>query len=77
MNPNEYQVFEFNTGEIVNVPVEQKLRITRARPDGLPPMKFDKPRRPSSSSSTPRKRKQSGKGIGNSFRSSIPWIVYK
>lgn len=78
LKPNEYRVFELNTGENVNVPVINEKRITRARAQKL---KFDKPDPPrknkTPSSSTPSKKKQGGRGLGNNFKTYIPWIAYK
>lgn len=80
VNPEEYRTFELDNGEQVSVDVEKHVRLTRARAKNqqkkfvLPP----KPTKRPATSSTPSKRKkQSGAGIGNSFKKSIPWIVYK
>lgn len=79
-NPDEYRLFELNTGDAVTVTIDDnEKRLTRSRAKKL---KFDRPVQPNkknkpSSSSTPNKKKQGGRGIGNNLKSFIPWIVYK
>lgn len=78
LRPDEYRVFELNTGEDVNVPVTQEKRITRARAKNTPFEKPTPPNKNKSKTSTPaKKKKQGGKGLGNNIKSFIPWIVYK